>query len=406
MNDQRQSEQSAPSRPLHEWRSFLHKKQWERATWQTKLWWLRQALHRTPEIVREALRNLRRHGSRIENEYGIPQPRQFFRQCYIALKHDTSPTTYYTYFLYVPDRWEVSHTLLYDSWKSHRYMVYTLNTLSDTPPDEKEVLDDKLLFFDRCEKHDLPTPSILAVFEDGTVRLPCESAPSLPCEDLFVKPRAGSKGRGAGKYTYVDEDCWMNGDASYDSSALLRSLKMRSGDEAVLLQPALRNDPSWSPFTSGALASVRLITGRTPQGDITPVGANLRMPVGQIHVDNISAGGISSQIELDSGRMSTGVSMRPIDGTFRHEYHPDTGHHLPGTILPHWEEVVQLGCRAHRAFDVITIGWDIALTSDGLKILEGNCGWSANLLLIPKIKINRYARLYDKWMQKLSDGIP
>lgn len=406
MNDPHQPLPSAPSRPLHEWRSVLHQKQWDRATWRTTLWWVRQALRRTPEIARQARRNLRRYGSRVENEYGISRSRQFLRQCYIAFRHDTSPTTYYTYFLYEPERWEVSHTLLYDSWKSHRYMVYTLYTLSDTPPDEKEVLNDKLLFFDRCETHDLPTPSLLAVFEDGTVRRPRDAAPSLPRKDVFVKPRAGSKGQGAAKYTYVGEDCWLNGDASYDSSALFGALEKRSEDEAVLLQPALRNDASWGPFTSGALASVRLITGRTPQGDITPLGAKLRMPVGDTHVDNISAGGIFSQVELDSGRMSMGVSMRPIDDTFRHESHPDTGHPLPGAILPHWEEVVQLGCRAHSACDVITIGWDIALTTDGLSILEGNCGWSANLLLIPQIRLHRYAILYDAWMQKLGDRIP
>jgi hypothetical protein len=90
-----------------------------------------------------------------------------------------------------------------------------------------------------------------------------------------------------------------------------------------------------------------------------------------------------------------------VHGTLTHASHPDTGHPLSGTSLPRWEDIVALGRRAHDAFGVITIAWDIALTPDGLTILEGNCSWSAHPLLVPEIRLRRYARIYDTWMSEV-----
>lgn len=123
------------------------------------------------------------------------------------------------------------------------------------------------------------------------------------------------------------------------------------------------------------------------------------MPTGNAIVDNTSAGGIASQIDLQSGLLGPAVSIKPVNGRFTHELHPDTEHPLPGTALPHWSNVVDLGCRAHDAFDIVTIAWDIALTPDGLTLLEGNCSWSAHPLLVPEIRLRRYARVYDAWMR-------
>lgn len=386
-------------RPLHEWRRQLRREQWERASWRTKLWWMRQWLRRVPTVVRDARRAVQQHGRHVADAHGVSQSRQFVQQCYFALRYDTSPLSYYTYRVYRPERWARADTLPYDSWTSHGRMIRVLNLRTGASPNERAALDDKRQFSARCAQHNLPTPSVLASFDDGTACGPCASPADLPPADLFAKPRDGKQGRGAAKYVYAGQGCWTNADTTYDAAGLMNRLKRRSEGEPLLLQRALRNASSWRPFTSGSLATVRLMTGRLPGGSILPFGAKLRMPTGNAIVDNTSAGGIASQINLQSGLLGPAVSVKPVNGRFTHELHPDTEHPLPGAALPHWSNVVDLGCRAHDAFDIVTIAWDIALTPDGLTLLEGNCSWSAHPLLVPEIRLRRYARVYDAWMR-------
>mgnify|MGYP006281493091 CR=1 FL=1 len=393
-----------PDRSLHEWRDWLDEKQWATASWRTKLWWLRQAARRVPEIVRDALRAVRLYGGRIGEAHGVSRVRQLLRQCYVALVHDTSPTSYYTYRLYLPDRWNQSDRLLLDSWTSHGRMIYELNDRAKVAPKEKETLDDKRRFFVRCQQNDLPTPTVIASFENGTARFSRSSEPTLPPANLFVKPVAGKHGRGVTQFVYAGAQHWTNGETTYDRSALIDRLKQRSEQVPLVLQREVRNGSSWQPFTGGGLTTARIMTGRLPQGDIVPIGAGLRMPTGGSIVDNVNAGGIISQIDLQSGRLSQAVSMEPFDGTLTYESHPDTEHPLSGTLLPQWPEVVALSREAHEAVDVVTVGWDIALTEDGLTIIEGNCNWSAIPIMVPSICLQRYARVYDAWMsEQVSD---
>jgi hypothetical protein len=46
--------------------------------------------------------------------------------------------------------------------------------------------------------------------------------------------------------------------------------------------------------------------------------------------------------------------------------------------LPHWDIMLGQVRAAHKACsDFVFIGWDVAFTPDGPKILEGNHNWSA-----------------------------
>src|SRR5262249_5928536 len=47
-------------------------------------------------------------------------------------------------------------------------------------------------------------------------------------------------------------------------------------------------------------------------------------------------------------------------------------------VLPDWEAGVRMALRAHSlCTNFVFVGWDIALTSEGPMILEGNKNWSA-----------------------------
>ncbi len=55
------------------------------------------------------------------------------------------------------------------------------------------------------------------------------------------------------------------------------------------------------------------------------------------------------------------------------DHHPGTGARVTGRVVPFWRETAQLAVDAHRTLPGrVFIGWDIAITADGPKILEGN----------------------------------
>lgn len=103
------------------------------------------------------------------------------------------------------------------------------------------------------------------------------------------------------------------------------------------------------------------------------------MPVGRAVVDNFAAGGIASPVDLKSGRLGPCAFKDPRKPKVY--VHPDTGAQIAGEILPFWEDVVALAVRAHGAFEkVAAIGWDVAITSDGVKLLEANTGWCVEVV--------------------------
>ena len=53
--------------------------------------------------------------------------------------------------------------------------------------------------------------------------------------------------------------------------------------------------------------------------------------------------------------------------------HPVTGGAIPGFRVPQWDEVLALALRSHRAFaEALIVGWDIAVTTDGVVMVEAN----------------------------------
>jgi hypothetical protein len=108
------------------------------------------------------------------------------------------------------------------------------------------------------------------------------------------------------------------------------------------------------------------------------------MPARFSEVDNFAAGGLAADLDLN-----TGVLKRVIVKDFTQQelsHHPDTGERILGAALPYWHAIVSEAVKAHDL--VVTpwsIGWDIAVTPDGIRIVEANTTWCVDVAQAPSL---------------------
>jgi hypothetical protein len=77
---------------------------------------------------------------------------------------------------------------------------------------------------------------------------------------------------------------------------------------------------------------------------------------------------------LNDGSLRYGIYINKTKGGFKKvNEHPETGRKFEEFKIPFWEEVLALVQEAALKFlPLRTLGWDIAVTEKGLKILETN----------------------------------
>lgn len=334
---------------------------------------------------------------------------QVLRDCWrTCMREQFWPAGYYRYRLYRPERQPIASRFI-----DERFGFPLLARLND--PEEVAVLDDKLRFAEACAELGLAHVEVLAYIEGGElVQAAFDSPDQLPRRDLFVKSTSLRSGWGVQRWTYDAASGRYRHEGRGASPAelvdLIRKLSLgeessfapvrppiwrrwfsnekvqEGGDERpYIVQPAMRNHERMSAFTNGALCTVRIVTARAKGGDPQVIVASLRMPTGKSSVDNFVSGGVASPIDLQTGALGPAVYMDPSRPD--RDTHPDTGQPIAGALLPFWSEVQQLALAAHRAFPrIATVGWDVAITSDGVKLLEANTGWGFHVVQMPQGK--------------------
>jgi len=115
-------------------------------------------------------------------------------------------------------------------------------------------------------------------------------------------------------------------------------------------------------------------------------------------VDNGMKGGIAAGIDLRSGTVGKAVSFPRRSGRVQwHSRHPDTGQLIEGMTIPRWSEIVpqMMGVCRHVPY-LRYIGWDLVVTADGFKLIEGNHfpGLSPNQAHGPLLADPRVFRFY------------
>ncbi|WP_205480826.1 sugar-transfer associated ATP-grasp domain-containing protein [Sphingomonas arenae] len=353
-------------------------------------------------VIPPLLKQTMLHAEVVKAETGMSRW-QLLRDCWSTCMREQSwPAGYYRYRLFRPERRPFASRFI-----DERFGFPLLMKLND--PGDVAVLDDKLRFAQACSELGLAHVEVLAYIEDGQLVQASFAGPDdLPRRDLFVKSTSLRSGWGVQRWIYDPAtDRYRNENLERTSAELIELIrnlsrgeeqtfvpqrppfwrrwfsneKVQEGGDArpYIIQPSMRNHARMSAFTNGALCTVRIVTARAKGGEPQVIVASLRMPTGTSSVDNFVAGGLASPVDLGTGTLGAAVYMDPRRAD--RDVHPDSGEPITGAVLPFWHEVQDLALRAHRAFPrIATVGWDIAITEEGVKLLEANTGWGFHVV--------------------------
>lgn len=158
-----------------------------------------------------------------------------------------------------------------------------------------------------------------------------------------------------------------------------------TGGGQWIIQPKMYNATIIAKLLpeNAPLSTFRIMTARL-KGNYKALSCVFRAGRSGAETDHDS---LMFDVDMDTGRIGFGtttthwykVGLQHIWTTpwqIGHEFtmHPDTGVNISGTQIPNAQEMVQLVESAHARLlpGVPIVGWDVALTTDGLVLLEVN----------------------------------
>ncbi len=276
-----------------------------------------------------------------------------------------------------------------DNFMSREARVRLENRVNDKSAGD--IVDDKAVFYSRCEELKLPVPRSIGVFTDPATA-PSGQGPqqhraewvdrltALSAETFFCKPAHGMKGEGVNRVTRRGERFIID-DQTMDAGQLYSYLAERARHDQLILQHTLAgHDDLCGLCGTSAVQSVRLVTFVTPDGECKILFSRFKLVVDGNQTDNFASGhsgNLIADVDLQSGQINKAFSKQPgTVGLTPIVAHPNSETRLSGFVIPYWQSALDLAEKAAHAFlPLRLLAWDIAITPEGPVLLEANQEW-------------------------------
>lgn len=123
--------------------------------------------------------------------------------------------------------------------------------------------------------------------------------------------------------------------------------------------------------------TIRVYTLKDGKGIVHIPAAALRVGTPNHCVDNFHAGGTAWPLDVKTGMVVAGGFSSK--GSIHSKYLPGKDIYMVGFRVPNWDEVCGTVSAAAERTPLRWLGWDIAVTEDGLDIVEANNGADVDL---------------------------
>jgi hypothetical protein len=196
---------------------------------------------------------------------------------------------------------------------------------------------------------------------------------------VVIKPLDASHGQGVMILASIDAERREVRRASGKVQSLddlVTSLDLHK--DGWVIQDRIVQHATLAELNASSTNTIRMITLSDASGEVSVIGAVLRIGVGNSEIDNTTGGGIVAPIDIHSGVLGTARSRLRAS---EHQRHPDSGAAIAGLCLPLWREAQDVVIRAHRLLPFPrTLGWDVAISPTGPVLLEVNSDYYYNHL--------------------------
>ena len=176
---------------------------------------------------------------------------------------------------------------------------------------------------------------------------------------FIAKPVGGQCGKGIEKHS-------TNGITELE----LRSLYDHLVSYDMLLEECLKaHDMIYLGTT--ALSTFRIYTFTDGKGNVHVLKAKYRVGTGSAITDTAD-GCIAYPVSIKYGVVE-GPGINEVLNSKHYFYHPDCDKLVVGMKIPMWNSALEVVTKAARIIPQVRyIGWDIAITNNGVEIIEGN----------------------------------
>lgn len=189
---------------------------------------------------------------------------------------------------------------------------------------------------------------------------------------ILIKPLAMTQGKGIKKFA-----CNLSSEGNRQLYEQLIQM------DKIIIEQYIRQHDTLNALCPSSVNTVR-ITTLNLDGECHFLYSVLRMGSGDV-VDNFHAGGIAASVNLKTGCIDTNAVN--LNGDV-FEKHPSSCIQIPGLKIPYWDQILDISRAASSIVpNVRLMGWDFAITPEGVELIEGNPGASYIVAQMPYVPL-------------------
>lgn len=176
---------------------------------------------------------------------------------------------------------------------------------------------------------------------------------------IIAKPEAGSCGKGILKINVKDYELDLEKLYEY----LLEN-------EIGLLEEVIVQAEEMNAIYPYAVNTIRVVTVLKENNEAKILAAAMRIGNEGRHVDNFNSDGLVIMVDIEKGKTKQIAVNKKGVGYISH---PMTNTKIADIYIPRWNEIVDTVLEAAKIIPELRyVGWDVAITPEGVTLIEGN----------------------------------
>jgi hypothetical protein len=291
------------------------------------------------------------------------------------VKYGEVNTYYYAFGFHTKPAIEQSDFLSIEEFKRIRNDLNTVAWIGRYWTKYGCLLKDKFVFHLLASSLGFPTPKILGValgetiyWLDSRSSAGVDSVAAKASLDAFGKTILGECAEGTFPLRSDGGRVFLDG-AELPPAELAERLR-----HGFIIEERITQHPAMAELYPDSVNSLRLITVRKGE-DVILFAAEQKIGANGQTRDNWATGGLLGLVDPVTGKLGREFIYRPDIGG-KATRHPQTGVTFEGREVPFFKEAVNMAREFHSfLYGTHSIGWDIAITSEGPMFIEGNDNW-------------------------------